>query len=132
MSNNIFPQEAIDLFDSAFKDGDVESSWAVEVNGRRIKTDNGKSLWKKKGHAKAAITNMLKYKKFSARYYQTGRFHNLAYDCDTLAGNIFKMLEGRDAVIGERKDLDILYKSFISEMEDRGILKFIEFKHDED
>lgn len=49
-------EEELDLL---FDITEPVESWTILYKGQQIKTISGRSLWKKKGHAKAALTNMV-------------------------------------------------------------------------
>jgi hypothetical protein len=94
-------------FASYFTDFADHNGWQIKVYGGLIKTDSGKSLWKTKGHAKAALKQHL-------HWSQRDSFLTF------LACKYFKDAYARES--------DKKYDNFIDFAEQKGILEFIELK----
>jgi hypothetical protein len=107
MNKTKFDHSDLEKFSSYFTDFADHNGWQIKVNDRLIRTDSGKSLWKTKGHAKAALKQHL-------HWGQHNSF--LTY----LACTFFS-----DAYSRER---DKKYEEFLDFAEKKGMLEFVELK----
>lgn len=105
---NNFDQLDINHFLSFFKDFGGQTGWIIKIQGRPVKLDSGKSLWKTKAHAKSALKNNL------------AQFSNAS--CFMRRLNI-KYLESEYSP----KEAE-LWKNWLAFAEEKGIVEFIELK----
>ena len=52
-----FDQSDINHFTSFFQDFGGQTGWIIKIQGRAVKLNSGKSIWKTKAHAKNALKN---------------------------------------------------------------------------
>ena len=111
MKTNIptkFDQSDIDLFSSYFADYTGMSGWIIKINGKPVKLNSGKSLWKNLSHAKNALK---------------GHFGNNPR-VEYLPRKLNKKYLNEEY---SRKE-NILWKNFIDFLQERGVLEFVELK----
>ncbi len=103
-----FSQIDTNHFLSFFDNFSGQTGWLIKINGKPVKLNSGKSLWKTLSHAKSALKNHI------------GDFSNA--ECFIRRLNI-KYLENEyspnDAV---------LWKNFLAFAQEKGILEFVELK----
>jgi hypothetical protein len=105
---NKFDQSDINHFTSFFKDFSGQTGWIIKINGRTVKLNSGKSLWRTKQHAKSALKN------------HVSDFR----DAECFLRKLIIKYLGKEY----HPDDHQLWLNFLAFAEEKGIVEFVELK----
>lgn len=107
MSKQQFDNSDIELFNTYFTDFSGASGWIIKINGKPIKCQSGKSLWRTEGNAKSALKEHL---------------HNVC------GPSFMTKLACKYLKDAYHRDTDKVWKNWLDFAQERGILEFVELK----